>query len=137
MRVAIDQDLHHQPRVIRRTTTNIGVVVVDRAQIQPFLDQRIDLPGRMLRSQPANRDLTWKSWTDRPITHARSPTKIINSPRAAEEPGRWIQAELTFGNEDARSLLVELSHARKRELVHPDKILGQPPFGEKLGEIFP
>ena len=51
MGVAIDQNLQHQPRVIRRATTHIGVVGVDPRQIQTVLDQVINPPRRMTRTQ--------------------------------------------------------------------------------------
>jgi len=55
MGVAVDQDLQHQPRVIRRTAPNLGVAGVDLRQVQPVLNQIINSTRRMISRQPVTK----------------------------------------------------------------------------------
>lgn len=50
--VAVDQQPHHQPRLVRRKPAHLTVVGVDRRQVEHLVDQLRHEPGQMPLRQP-------------------------------------------------------------------------------------
>lgn len=50
--IAIDQQTHHQPRVVGRVATLFGVAGQDRPEVEHLVDQVADKPGQVVLGQP-------------------------------------------------------------------------------------
>jgi hypothetical protein len=84
--VAVDQQPHHQPRVVGRVAALFGVAGQDRRQIEDLVYQVGDEPGQVVLGQPVvqrrrqqqdlvrverPKGLADRRWTLRPLLHDR------------------------------------------------------------------